>query len=43
MNIKKAEVIVEKVHKIITQWMAFVERQKVPDDLAKAIKTTLLV
>jgi len=43
MNIKKAEPIVEIIYEVITKWMSYAEKQKVPDDLAKAIKDTLLI
>ncbi len=43
MNVKKAAVIMEKIHKILGKWRVYAEREKVPDDLAKAIKATLLI
>ncbi|HVB03005.1 MAG TPA: type II toxin-antitoxin system HipA family toxin [Chitinophagaceae bacterium] len=42
MNVKNASLLIEKVIKIIGKWMVYADKQKVPDDLAKAIKSTLL-
>ncbi len=43
MNVKKAGLIVENVHKIVSQWMIYAEKQRVTNALAKAIKSTLLI
>lgn len=42
MNIKRAELSIEKVVETVGRWIEYAEKQKVPDDIAKAIKATLL-
>jgi len=43
MNVKKPESIIEEISKQVTQWEKYAGEQKVPEQLTKAIKATLLV
>jgi serine/threonine-protein kinase HipA len=43
MGVKKAEPILESIINVLGHWPTYAERQKIPSDLALAIRSTLLV
>lgn len=43
MNIKRPEPIIAEIVQVVGNWANYAAKQKVPDDVAMAIKATLLV
>jgi serine/threonine-protein kinase HipA len=43
MNVKKPEPIIDEMVQIVGRWMDYAAKQKVPDGIARAINSTLLV